>query len=381
MIKRLTEKAVRSAGPGKHYDGHGLHLHVRKTASRQWVQRITVGGRRLDLGLGGWPVVTLAEARIQALENLRAVRLGGDPQPKRESAIPTFTEATEAVIALHRPGWRGGKSEHQWRTSLETYAGPLADMRVNEIEPAHVLEILTPHWHSKAVTMGRVRQRIGAVMAWAIAQGHRKDDPVAAIAAALPKPSNGAKAHHAALPPGKVADAVARIRASAAGPAIKLGLEFLVLTATRSGEVRGARWEEIDLEALVWTVPAARMKRSRDHRVPLSVRALAILEDARALSNYSGLIFPPARRAKMMSAGTFSDLLTELNVGCVPHGFRASFRDFCSELTDVPREVAEAALAHTVSDATERAYRRTDLFERRRALMADWAAFVRLDNR
>ena len=283
------------------------------------------------------------------------------------------------MIALHRPGWRGGKNEHQWRSSLRTYAGPLADMRVNEIEPAHVLEVLSPHWHSKAVTMGRVRQRIGAVMAWAIAQGHRKDDPVAAIAAALPKPSNGAKAHHAALPPAKVADAIARICASAAGPAIRLGLEFLILTATRSGEVRGARWEEIDLGARVWTVPAARMKRSRDHRVPLSDRAFAILEEARALSNYSGLIFPPARRAKMMSAGAFSDLLTELAIGCVPHGFRSSFRDWCSEQTDVPREVAEAALAHTVSDATERAYRRSDLFERRRKLMANWAAFLVLD--
>ena len=247
MFKRLTEKAVRSVGPGKHYDGHGLHLHVRKSGSRQWVQRITVGGRRIDLGLGGWPVVTLAEARIQALENLRSVRHGGDPRPKRESDIPTFRQAVEVVIALHKPGWKDGKSEDQWRSSLRTYAAPLADMRVNEIEPAHVLGVLTPHWHTKAVTMGRVRQRIAAVMAWAIAQGHRKDDPVAAIAAALPKPSNGAKAHHATVPPARVANAIASIRPSAAGPAIKLGVEFLIVVfappagAARSGALGGRK--------------------------------------------------------------------------------------------------------------------------------------------
>ena len=378
-MRKLTDKAVRAAKPGRYGDGNGLFLRVMPSGSKQWVQRIVIRGKRCDLGLGGHPLVSLREARIAAFENRRIARAGGDPRAERRKlSVPSFAEALENVLAVHRPGWKdGNKSEDQWRASLATYAGTLADMRVNEIEPMHVLAVLSPHWHAKHVTMQRVRQRISAVMTWAVAKGYRIDNPVDAVGAALPKPSNGAKAHHAALPPAKVADAVARIRASAAGPAIKLGLEFLVLTATRSGEVRGARWEEIDKDAATWTIPAARMKRGADHRVPLSARAVEMLEEARALSNYSGLIFPPARRAKMMSAGAFSDLLTELDVGCVPHGFRSSsFRDWCSEQTDVPREVAEAALAHTVSDATERAYRRSDLFERRRDLMQDWAAFL-----
>ena len=379
MVKRLTDKAVRSAKPGRYGDGNGLFLRVMSSGSKQWVQRIVIRGKRCDLGLGGYPLVTLADARIAAFENRRIARAGGDPRAERRKLnVPTVAEAVESVIAIHRLGWKDAeKNEHQWRASLQTYAMPiLGHLRVDEIDPAHVMAVLTPHWSEKHVTMQRVRQRISTVMGWAIAQGYRRDDPAGdVIAAALPKP-NGPKKHHQALPPGKVADAIARIRASAAGPAIKLGLEFLILTATRSGEVRGARWDEIDLEERVWTVPAARMKRSRDHRVPLSPRAVEILEQARALSNYSGLIFPPARRAKMMSAGALSELLKELGVGCVPHGFRSSFRDWAAESTDAPREVCELALAHVNSDRVEAAYRRTDLFERRRELMENWSRFA-----
>ena len=376
MASKLTDRFVRSAKPGKYGDANGLFLRVMPSGSRQWVQRITIRGRRVDLGLGGYPMVSLVEARERAFDNRRTARRGGDPRTNRTPEVPTFAEAVDAVIAIHKPGWKdGNKSEHQWRASLETYAATLSDMRVNEIEPLHVLSVLTPHWHTKHVTMGRVRQRIAAVMAWAIAQGHRTDDPVVSIAAALPKPANGAKAHHAALPHGEVADAIARIRSSKAGRPVTLAFEFLILTATRSGEVRGARWEEIDLQGRVWTIPGSRMKRFRDHRVPLSDRALAILNEARDLADASGLVFPPSRRAKMMSSAMFSDLLRDLGIECVPHGFRASFRDWCSE-TDVPRDVAEAALAHVVRGRTEAAYLRTDQFERRRELMAVWGEYV-----
>ena len=376
MASKLTDRFVRSAKPGKYGDANGLFLRVMPSGSRQWVQRITIRGRRVDLGLGGFPMVSLVEARDLAFDNRRIARRGGDPRTNRTPDVPTFAEAVDAVIAMHKPGWKdGNRSEHQWRASLETYAGCLADMRVSDIEPLHVLSVLSPNWHTKHVTMQRVCQRISAVMAWSIAQGHRQDDPVAAIAAALPKPTNGAKAHHAALPHGEVADAIARIRSSEAGMLVRLAFEFLILTATRSGEVRGARWDEIDEDNRLWTIPAARMKRSRDHRVPLSDRAMAILAEARELADGSGLMFPPAKRAKMMSSGMFSDLLKDLGIGCVPHGFRASFRDFCSE-RDVPRDVAEAALAHEVRGRTERAYLRSDQFDRRRILMSEWADFV-----
>lgn len=375
-MAKLTERFIRTAPPGKHYDDHGLFLNVKESSARHWVQRTTIRGKRCDLGLGSYPLVSLAEAREAAFDNRRISRRGGDPRTKRGADVPSFAEALDAVIAIHRAGWKdAGKSEDQWRSSLRTYAEPLAAMPVSDIEPLHILAVLTPHWHTRHVTMQRVRTRIGAVMAWAIAQGHRKDDPVAAINAALPKPANGAKAHHQALAHGEVAGAVAKIRASDAGVLVKLALELVALTATRSGEVRFARWEEIDLDSREWRIPAARTKRSRDHRVPLSDRAIGILTEAAALADGSGLVFPPSRRAKAMSSAMFSDLLKDLGIACVPHGFRASFRDWCSE-TDVPHDVAEAALAHEVRGRTERAYLRTDQFDRRRVLMQDWAAYI-----
>ena len=379
MLQRLTDRFVRSAKPGKYSDGHGLILRVMPSGSKQWVQRLVIRGKRHDLGLGGYPLVALADVRIAAFENRRIARAGGDPRAlRRKSEVPTFAEAVESVIAIHRPGWKdGNKSEDQWRSTLRRYAMPtIADMPVDGIDPAHVMEILVPIWHEKHVTAQRVRQRVGAVMAWSIAQGYRRDNPAAdAIAAALPKSANGAKKHHAALPYSEVADAVARIRTSEAGMLVKLAFEFLILTATRSGEVRGAEWGEVDLEGRVWTIPAVRTKRSRDHRVPLSGRAIEILHEARAFADRSGLVFPPARRAKAMSSAMFSDLLKDLGIECVPHGFRSSFRDWCSQ-TDVPRDVAEAALAHEVRGRTERAYLRSDQFERRRRLMEEWAIFV-----
>ena len=367
--------------PGRYGDGrggYGLSLLVRPTAtgrlSKTWSQRLRIAGRPCNVGLGAYPVVTLAEARQAALENRRAVARGRDP---RRGGVPTFAAAVETVIAIHAAGWRdGGKNEKQWRASLGTYVLPqLGRTPIDKISTAEVLAVLVPIWSAKPETARRVRQRIRAVMRWAIAEGFRDDDPAGeAIGAALPR--NGRlPAHHRALPHAAVGAALARVRASEAWPTTKLALEFLTLTASRSGEVRGAHWDEIDRPSATWTVPAARMKAGRPHRVPLSERALAVLDAAQDFADGSGLCFPSVW-GRVMSDNTLSKLLRELGVPAVPHGMRSSFRDWAAECTDAPREVCELALAHVNSDRVEAAYRRSDLFERRRALMEEWAAYL-----
>ena len=237
------------------------------------------------------------------------------------------------------------------------------------------MAVLIPHWHSKNETMRRVRQRIGAVMKWAVAQGYRGDNPAGdAISAALPK-TGTMRRHQRALPFAEVGAALAKVKGSNAYKGTVLALELLVLTACRSSEVRLVTWEEVDFEAETWTVPASRMKAKRDHRVPLSTRALEILHEARALSDGSGLVFPSAH-GRAISDNTISKLLREFGIEAVPHGFRSSFRDWAAECSDAPREVCELALAHVNSDRVEAAYRRTDLFERRRVLMEEWSGFI-----
>ena len=240
---------------------------------------------------------------------------------------------------------------------------------------ADVLAILTPIWHEKSQTAQRVRQRISAVMKWAIAMGYRPDNPAGdALGQALGRQQTVVQ-HMRALPHGAVADALATVRASQASVTTKRAFEFLVLTAARSGEVRLATWDEMDLDAGVWAIPAARMKAKRDHRVPLSGRALAILHDVPRRSEGTGLVFR-SLRGKPLSSVTLPRLTKELGIAAVPHGFRSSFRDWAAERTNTPREVVEAALAHTVQNPTEAAYARSDLFERRRRLMNDWASYL-----
>ena len=381
---RLTVAFVRSVKrPGVYGDQHGLRLRVyksrkRQSISKQWIWRGTVNGNRRDIGLGGFPYITLAEARQTAFEYRKLSRSGGDPVTlRRRPDVPTFAQAAEIVIAIHREGWKdGGKSEMQWQSSLRDYALPrLGRKGVEEITTADVMAVLVPHWHTKTETMRRVRQRIGAVMKWAIAQGHRADNPAGdAIAAALPK-NGSARRHQRALPFGEVGAALAKVRASGAYRPAVLAFEFLVLTACRSGEVRFAAWDEVDLGSATWTIPARRMKAEREHRVPLSARALEVLREAQELRDGSGLVFP-SQRARAIHNGTLSKLLHELEIDAVPHGFRSSFRDWAAECTDAPREVCELALAHVNSDRVEAAYRRTDLFGRRRALMEQWSEYV-----
>ena len=381
---RLTAAFVRSVKrPGVYCDQHGLRLRVYesrklKSISKHWLWRGTVNGTRRDVGLGAYPYVSLVDARQQAFEYRKIARAGGDPVAlKRKPDVPTFAEAVETVIEIHREGWMdAGKSEKQWRASLRDYAMKrLGRRRVDQISTADVMAVLIPHWHTKTETMRRVRQRIGAVMKWAVAQGYRDDNPAGdAISAALPKTGTMRK-HQRALPFAEVGAALDKVRASGAFTSTLLALEFLVLTACRSSEVRLARWDEVDLESGTWTVPAGRMKAKRDHRVPLSARALEILREARDLSGGSSLVFPSAH-GRALSDNTISKLLRDLGIEAVPHGFRLSFRDWAAECTDAPREVCELALAHVNSDRVEAAYRRTDLFERRRILMEEWSGFV-----
>ena len=279
---RLTAAFVCSVKhPGVYCDQHGLRLRVYesrklKSISKHWLWRGTVNGTRRDVGLGAYPYVSLVDARQQAFGYRKIARAGGDPVAlKRKPDVPTFAEAVEIVIAIHREGWKdAGKSEKQWRASLRDYAMKrLGRRRMDQISTADVMAVLIPHWHTKNETMRRVRQRIGAVMKWAVAQGYRDDNPAGdAISAALPKTGTVRK-HQRALPFAEVGAALGKVRASGAFTSTVLALEFLVLTTCRSSEVRFASWDEIDLDSETWTVPAGRMKAKRDHRVPLSARA------------------------------------------------------------------------------------------------------------
>ena len=365
--KTLSAAFVRTVNqPGRYGDGRGgfgLSLLVKPMAngrlSKSWSQRLRRDGRPYNIGIRSYPLVSLSEARAKALRNARDNAQGRD---LRGDGIPTFRQAADAVIRLHRESWRGTKSECQWRQSLERHAFPvIGDKRVDEITTSHVLGALVPIWTEKHETAKRVHQRIGVVMRWAIAQGHRLDDPAHAATAVLPRNGNTRPVHHAALPHAEVGDALKRVRASGA-PSATLCLEFLILTAARSGEARGATWDEIDSESATWTIPGARMKAGYSHKIPLSGRALAILAEVRALSDGPIWCFLLVGRARLLTAGRSAEpSKMQGSTGTTVHGLRSSFRDWCAD-TGQPREIAEAALAHIVG-GVEGAYFRSDLFE------------------
>ena len=375
--KALSAAFVRSAPPGRHADGNGLYLFVQPSGTRSWVQRLVIRGRRRELGLGAATLVPLAKAREQALANRMLARSGGDPlsEKRRVQGVPTFAEAAQRVLEQKRGGWRGRWHAQNWWRSMERYAFPRIGSRpVSEVNTADVLEILTPIWHVKAETARAVRQRIRSVIEWAIALDMRSDNPCDRVLPVL-GPQNDIVTHRQALPHRDVAAAIETVRAGSAQPAVKLAFEFLVLTASRSGEVRGAQWAEIDTTDHVWTLSAQRMKAKREHRVPLCGRALEILDVARALGDGTPHVFP-MRSGRPISASTLLKMLNDLRIAAVPHGFRSSFRDWAAEKTDHPREVIEAALAHVVQNKVEAAYARSDLFERRRLLMDDWSGYL-----
>ncbi len=356
--------------PGRHGDGgrgsHGLYLRVWRRPNgrigKAWAQRLRVGGKVTSLGLGPYPVVTLAEARAKALGNRRAAHAGRDP---RGGGVPTFEVAARKFIKLHSRTWKAGsRLPREWEQTLADYALPIVGGKsVAAVTTGDVLAVLTPIWHTKPATAKKVRQRIGAVMKWAVAQGHRTDNPAGEeIKAALPNGS-GHTRHHRALPHDRVAEVLSKTRSNVNGVALR----FVVLTACRVSEVAGAKWSEID--GGVWTIPASRMKTKKEHRVPLSSAALRVLAEAKSDSPF---VFP-GRGGKPIARQSIGRALN--GTKATPHGFRSSFRDWCSE-TGVPREVAERALAHVVGNRVEAAYNRTDLLERRREVMEAWGRYL-----
>ena len=375
-------KAVTQAGRyGDGRGGYGLSLLVKQMTStdrlsKTFAQRLRIDGRIVNVGIGSYPVTSLAEARAAALENQRTLARGSDPRHPA-SSMPTFAGMADTVITLHAASWRdGGKSERQWRASLRDYAFPtLGDKPVGSIASADVLAVLEPIWNTKRETARRVRQRIGAVLKYAIARGLRSDNPAGdAIGAALPS-NNVARKHQPAIPHSEVPAALSKVLASGAALSTKHALSFLVLTAARSGEVRGARWDEISADSRTWTIPGERTKTGREHRVPLSDSAVGVLVMALPFKDRCGLLFPSAGRwGKPISDATLGKLLKQLRVDCVPHGFRSSFRDWAAD-TGQRRELAEAALAHVVK-GVEGDYLRSDLYEARRDLMQLWGQYV-----
>ena len=379
-MARLTVAKIRALSePGMYGDGGTLFLRVARGGSKSWIQRLTIDGKRRDMGLGGWPLTTLTEAREAAFENRRLARRGGDPlAAKRKAQVPSFREASKATFEANRPRWRNAKVASNWMQQLERHAFPIiGDMPVDKIGREDVLRVLTPIWTSKPEVGRKVRQRVRATLRWAEAHGHVQTNVAGdAIDGALPR-QPAVKAHFRALHHREVAAAFETVEASGASLASKLCFRFLVLTAARSGEARGATWDEIDLEAKEWRISAERMKAGQPHRVPLSDATMEVLEQTRPLSGGVGLVFPsPRSPGRPLSDMSLTKILrtTGLAEKTVVHGFRSSFRSWCAD-SGKPRELAEAALAHVVG-GVEGSYLRTDVLERRRVLMQAWADFV-----
>lgn len=382
--KALTALKVKQVKePGRYADGNGLYLVVDPSGAKRWLLRIMVRGKRVDIGLGGLSWTTLAEARDKAYEFRRIAKNGGDPLAEkrtREKVIPTFQEAAEKVHAEHEATWKNPKHAQQWINTLKQYAFPnLGQTKVDQIDTPDILKVLEPIWLGKQETARRVRQRISSVFDWAKAAGHRSgDNPVEGVIRGLPKQPDK-KGHHDALPYDQVPSFLSKLKASQSNEITKLAFEFLILTAARTSEVLCAEWSEIDWDESLWTVPATRMKAGREHRVPLPPRAIDLLRQAKKYAGDSNLLFPGRDPQKPMSNMVFLQALRRMELPVTAHGFRSSFRDWAAETTNHPREIAEMALAHTIANKVEAAYRRGDLLEKRRALMNDWGSYVTMN--
>lgn len=376
---KLTATAIRAIRePGRYVDGDGLMLEVKAGGGRSWVLRAQAAGRRRDYGLGPARDISLAEARELARDYRRQLRAGACPlEAKRraQTRVPTFREAALAVHGEHKPGWKNSKHGAQWLSTLEAYAfRAFGDLSVDAIDTGHVRDALAAIWLTKPETARRVRQRIGTVLDYA--HGKRwREQPFAMgpVNKALPKqPKKDGRFE--AMPHAHVPAFLESIRARTGMGA--LALEALILTAARSGEIRGAHWGEVDLDKALWTVPADRMKAGKAHVVPLSPAALDAFRRAAALRMAgSDLIFPGMAFGKPLSDMTLLKVLRDMKAGCTVHGFRSAFRDWAAEETSFPGEVAEAALAHAIPNRVEAAYRRTDFLEKRRGLMDAWGAY------
>jgi integrase len=377
-----SARGVETAKPGKHRADRKLYLIVSEAGARKWVLRYTLHGRAREMGLGSASDVTLAEARTAAATTRLSISKGLDPIAERDKAkrannVPTFGRLADEVRESLSAGFRNAKHKAQWRTTLATYAAPLHAKRVDAVSTDDVLAVLKPIWLEKPETASRLRGRIEKVLDAAKAKGYRETDNPARwrghLDHLLPRASKLKRGHHAAMPYQEVAAFIARLREREATAA--LALEFCILTAARSGEVLGCRWSEIDFAEKVWTVPAERMKGGREHRVPLSARALAIL-DKLATAKRGDFVFTGQKRGKPLSNMGMEMLLRRMGIeNATVHGFRSSFRDWAGNVSHFPRELIESALAHVIGDKAEQAYRRSDALDKRRKLMDAWASY------
>jgi integrase len=368
-------KALKDAG--RYGDGDGLFLLVSNKGARSWVCRVQKNGKRRDFGLGSEKKVPLALARERARTVRIQIEAGIDPIAERRKAagIPTFREAAAKVFAENRTTWKNAKHQAQWLSTLEAYAFPLlGDVTVNFIDGPMVRDVLVAIWLSKPETARRVRQRISSVLDWAHAQGYR-DTPLSMVAVNKSLPKTKAKAkHHAALPHADVPAFMGQLRDRESMG--RLALEALILTATRSGEIRGARWSEIDLDKALWTIPADRMKAGQEHVIPLSSHVIDVFKRAaQHRERGNDLVFPGTKQGMPLSDMTLTKVLRDMKLEVTAHGFRSSFRDWVSEETDFDGETAEMALAHAIQNKVEAAYRRGKLLEKRRTLMAAWGQY------
>ena len=377
----LTAAKVKAAGPGKYHDGQGLHLRVTNTGSKSWFLRLTVDGRRRDMGLGGWPEVSLVDARRKALEHRTAAADGRDPvADNRRGEAPVFREAAKAVLEANRPRWRGERQAGLWWRSLENHAFPvIGDMRVDRITQSDVLRVLTPIWTTRPEVARKTRQRIRTILRWAMAHGFVQLNMAGEVIDGALPPMPRVKSHFRSLPYTEVAEALATVDQTGASPSAKLCLRFVILTAARSGEARNATWDEIEFGAREWRIPAEKMKAASEHRVPLSEASMAVLDKAKDNHDGSDLVFPsPLKPGHPLSNMTLTKILRDVGLAdrATVHGFRASFRTWALEETDTPWAVCEAALAHSLGDSTQQAYIRGDAFAKRRKLMDQWAEYL-----
>jgi integrase len=379
MASKLTARKVETAKPGKYSDGGNLYLIVSETGARKWVLRFTWRGRAKEMGLGSATSVPLADARESAANARRKIAQGLNPieERKRDGGIPSFGEMADDVRETLSAGFRNEKHKAQWKSTLETYAAPLRAKPVDTITTDDVLAALKPIWTTKAETASRVRGRIEKVLDAAKAKGFRDGENPARwrghLDHLLPRPSKLSRGHHPAMPYEDIAVFLGKLRKREASSA--LALELCILTAARSGEILGMRWQEIDFDKKIWTVPAGRMKAGREHRMPLSSRAVEILRQLGKLK-VGEFVFPGQTRNKPLSNMAMEMILRRMNIqAATVHGFRSSFRDWAGNVSNFPREITETALAHVIGNKAEQAYRRSDALEKRRKLMEAWSAY------